>query len=414
MPSAINEDASPSMNRRELGTGDHPSPKRILYIEANEDGTVGGSHRALFDLTRHLDRSRYEPIVLFYQENEFVERLRSQAVHVLVYDEERAREVTLRTYGSKWQKALDALMSVRRRARLLQEHRIDLVHINNSPSIGCDDWLPACKLTGIPILASARGDAAGETQRWRRFLFRRFDRVVPVSDWLGDAMRRAGIPGGRIRVVHDGVDIPALRQRVRRSTSVVRSELGIADHTLLVVMVGNIRPWKGQHVLLEALGQLSPDQRSGLHVAFAGAVDERNSEYRDRLGDLETAFNLSPNVSWLGARQDAPDLFAAADLAVHCSVIPEPFGLVVAEAMALGTPVAAACSGGPSEIVLPTSGWLHDAGNPGELAAILRSVVADPQLLQARSEGALARAQDFSVDRTAEGMTEVYDHLFDE
>ena len=48
------------------------APLRILYVEACEDGTVGGSHQALFDLVRQLDRCRYEPVVLFYEKNRWV------------------------------------------------------------------------------------------------------------------------------------------------------------------------------------------------------------------------------------------------------------------------------------------------------------------------------------------------------
>jgi glycosyltransferase involved in cell wall biosynthesis len=46
-------------------------------------------------------------------------------------------------------------------------------------------------------------------------------------------------------------------------------------------------------------------------------------------------------VSWLGARSDVPDLLNAADVALHASTFPEPFGLVLVEALAFGKPLLA-------------------------------------------------------------------------
>jgi hypothetical protein len=60
--------------------------KRILYIELNTDGTAGGSHQCLFDLVRHLDRDRFTPVVLFYQDNRFATMLRELGVEVHVWN----------------------------------------------------------------------------------------------------------------------------------------------------------------------------------------------------------------------------------------------------------------------------------------------------------------------------------------
>jgi glycosyltransferase involved in cell wall biosynthesis len=385
--------------------------RRILLVETNEDQTVGGSHQALFDLVRHLDRSCYEPVVLFYQDNSFVQRFRDLGVQVVLFSDERRKEWAARMSPHKVVKAVDFIASILRRARIIRTHRIDLVHINNSPRTGCDDWLPACGLLDVPIVASVRGDADGESSLWRRFLFRRFDRIMPVSDWLGSSMQRAGFPRDRITVVRDGVDSAELKRRVRRSREEVRSEIGAPRNATMIVMAGNIRRWKGQHVLLEALALLSPEEQSALHVCFVGATNEENLEYEQGLRDLAVTTSISATITWLGSRADLPELFVGADLAVHCSIIAEPFGLVVAEAMALGCPVAASNSGGPAEIVTPESGWLHDPDDCTQLAGILRTVLADPGLIRDRAEGARQRAAGYSVHLTATAMTNVYNEM---
>src|SRR3954469_25909618 len=60
---------------------------RVLMIESNEDGTVGGSHQSLFDIATKMDRRRFEPVVLFNQDNPFVGRLRAEGIEVVLFDE---------------------------------------------------------------------------------------------------------------------------------------------------------------------------------------------------------------------------------------------------------------------------------------------------------------------------------------
>ena len=388
-------------------------PRRILCVEANEDGTVGGSHQALYDLVRHLDRSRYEPVLLFYQDNRFAAALRHEGFEVHLFAGQRECELRVRLHGTPLRRWLDFFGAITRRARFLREHALDAVHINNSPAVGNDDWLPAAKLRRIPILANAMGDAEGARGSMvHRWLFRSFDRVLPISAFMHEAVLASGIPSDRVTEIRLGVDLDAIHRRVGRSRDEVRTELGVGTDQLLITMIGNVREWKGQHVLLEALGALDSEERARLRVVFAGAVHEDGQPYKDRLLATERRLCLGEVVSWLGPREDVPDLFAAADLAVHCSVIPEPFGLVVTEAMALGTPVAATDKGGPAEVVTESSGWLYSASRPDQLAQVLRTALNDPDLLERKSAGAVRRAADFSVRSTVERTVQAYDAVF--
>ena len=65
--------------------------KRILYVELNEDGTVGGSHGILYDLVTRLPGD-FEPVVLFYEDNPWVARLRAEGIEVHVWTDRRRRE----------------------------------------------------------------------------------------------------------------------------------------------------------------------------------------------------------------------------------------------------------------------------------------------------------------------------------
>ena len=59
--------------------------KRVLFIEGNTDGTVGGSYFLLFDLVSRLDRTLYEPIVGFHRENYLIERFEAAGAKVVLF-----------------------------------------------------------------------------------------------------------------------------------------------------------------------------------------------------------------------------------------------------------------------------------------------------------------------------------------
>jgi glycosyltransferase involved in cell wall biosynthesis len=388
-------------------------PARVLIIESNEDGTVGGSHQALFDLAARVDRARFEPIVLFNQDNVFVGRLRARGIEVVLFDEILRKERGIDGSGRVVAKLLRFGTAVLRRRRELRRLRIDLLHLNNSPGVGSDDWLPAARLVGIPCVVTAMGDGGRPGRMIHRWLYRRFDLYLAISRYMASVLRNNGVDPKRIEVVYLGVDFEALRARMVRSPDSVRRELGVSPDQLLVLMVGNIRPWKGQREVIAALRLLPATARVRLRLFFAGATASVDSSYEAELREEIIAGGLSGCVSFLGSRSDVADLYRAADIALHASTTPEPFGLVVPEAMALNCAVIAASTGGPAEVITPGTGFLCDPSAPQEYARALEQLVRDDSLRQAIAAAGSARSALFRIERTIEGTQRVYERALE-
>lgn len=391
-------------------------PIRVLYVEANEDGSVGGSHQVLFDMVSEIDRTKVEPLVLFHQNNRFAEAFRAIGVTVVTWDEIRKSERAIQDSGRKIAKLRGFLRAIQWRKALLEEMQVDLLHMNNSPRSGRTDWLPAARMAGIPVVAAARGDATplpgrGLRPAVHRWLSTRYDRVIAITEYIADAWRAQGVPPDRIVTVHDGVNFRAVDSGTRRSRVEIRADLKVPDNRLLVAMVGNIRRWKGQHILLEALHLLEPSVRARLFVVFVGAVRKDDEPYFEELKTLVAKWGLSDSVSFTGSRTDVPDIFASADIAVHASVIPEPGGMVVLEAMAYGAPVICANRGGLLDFLTPGTGLTHDVDNPGELATHLTELARDAERRTRMAEAAKVRARHFSAELTARGVEAVYREL---
>lgn len=144
-----------------------------------------------------------------------------------------------------------------------------------------------------------------------------------------------------------------------------------------VLLVGRLAEWKGQHILLEAAKKLRSNGRVKFWLAGDALFGE--DEYKKKLLATIEREGLN-NVSLLGHVEDIQGLMQQADLLVHTSITPEPFGQVIVEGMAAGLPVIASNEGGPVEIVVPgETGLLIEPGNPAILAESINWMLDHPE-----------------------------------
>jgi glycosyltransferase involved in cell wall biosynthesis len=391
--------------------GDHPF--RILFVEQNEDQSTGGSHRSQLLNVKNLDRSRYEPVVAYYQDNEFVGTMRDGGVEVHVLAPSRAIERKAAVDGSKLLRPLHVFRAWQWRRAFLIRYGIDLVHLNNSADQGVDTWLPAAKLARIPIVTDIRGDAHGVRGGVRRWLARWFDQMFPNSEYMARQVIQNGLRADRITVVHLGLDFDEWSGQYRRSAEQVRAELGVAPNQLLALMVGNVREWKGQDVVAEAFARVPEPCRQRWVLAFVGKVRPVDRPFLDRVIMTCEDAGFRDQVRILGFRDDVPDLMRASDVVIHASTTPEPAGRVVLEALATGTPVLAANEGGLTEFLDTRDpvGFTHSVDAPEELAALVARVTADPQLLDTMGRRAEERAREFPASQGIATVQTVYETL---
>lgn len=217
------------------------------------------------------------------------------------------------------------------------------------------------------------------TRLANRVTYGRNHKVVAVSSAVAESL--VGYPGPSPIVIPNGVPSPA----PRRSSKAVRSELGIADSTRLVVHVGNIRPHKGHHNLIEAVSHLSPDAE----VFVASIGGEKHPGDLERHIQTIKDLGVGEKIRLLGRREDAADFVAAADLVVNPAEV-EGLPLSILEALALSKPVVATNVGGvPSIIHHEVTGLLVPPSDPTGLAdAIARALDSE----QARSWGEAGEA----------------------
>jgi glycosyltransferase involved in cell wall biosynthesis len=140
--------------------------------------------------------------------------------------------------------------------------------------------------------------------------------------------------------------------------------------------VARIDTWKGFDILLDAFPTMRA-RRPDLELVIAGGTVSGKEAYA--AGLRQRAAEMA-GVHWMGHRNDVGDLLADLDVFVQVSTEPEPFGLVVVEALASGVPVVAGAAGGPLEILgegpadpdVPPGRLVR----PGDAAALAEAVVS--------------------------------------
>lgn len=211
---------------------------------------------------------------------------------------------------------------------------------------------------------------------------READAVVAISHY---AAHDFGSGNGSVHVLHNAID-PARYQAEVAAGHAFRARLDISPQAPLVAVVGQLTPWKGQHDALDALALLRRAHPHA-HLAIVGAAKFTGKHrrydtaaYRDTLRARAAAPDLAGHVHFPGEVAAVAAVYAAADLLVVPSWA-EPFGRVVIEAMAAGTPVLATAAGGIPEIITHgVDGWLVPPRDPPALAAALARLLADPSL----------------------------------
>ena len=214
--------------------------------------------------------------------------------------------------------------------------------------------------------------------------------VVAVSQKVKEELSAAGIPGEKIEVVHNGVDVNEFRPAADAS----RAALGLPSEVVCALFAGDIRtPRKNLDSVLRALTQV-PD----VHLAVAG--DTAGSPFPA----LAESLGVADRVHFLGFRRDVPDLMRAADLFVFPSRY-EACTLVLLEAMASGLPIITASTAGGAELVDDDCGLvLTDPEDVEGLIRAMEKLVSEPALRASMGRAARERA----LQHTWEDMTEKY------
>ena len=285
-------------------------------------------------------------------------------------------------------RSLRGIMTARRAVRaLIDSGRFDLV-------VSHSTWTqavfgPAVRRTSVPLLFWQHN--AFEERHWieRLASFCPPDFAISNSHYSEGTLSRV-FPRVDSEVVYYPVERPP---EAGESRSAVRSELQTDDGDTVIIQVSRMERWKGQTLLIDALGHLS-----GLGGwtcwQVGGAQRDSERQYEREVHELATQKGLADRIRFTGHRHDVSRLLAAADIHCQPNLMPESFGITFIEALYRGLPVVTTRMGGAMEIVEAGSGILVPTADPVQLAAALERLIVSARERAALSKKAPARAAE--------------------
>lgn len=391
--------------------------KRILYIESNKDGTIGGSYYSLLYLLQGLDREKYELVVMFCEPNVMIPEYEKVA-EVIIYDFDPSIYLPVESFTEVVRFVPKFLKHVVFKQaplmRKLREIKPDLVHLNNG-YIQNHEWMLACRLSGIPIIAHDRGSRP-PTSRQTKLFSRLLNATISVSDaFLQNVLNEHLKPKHACRV-YNGLDTSMLDGfRDEADRLHLREELCVKEGEILIGTVGNVGEFKGQIVFAKAMHEVLR-RHSGVRAIIIGKTALLEEEYEALVCRYITDNDLAGRIEMLGFRKDVPALLNAMDIFVHASIGPEAFGRVILEAMAMSKPIIGTDGGGtPEQVIDHDTGLLVPMNDAPAMAEALEELVSDMDA--ARQMGVNARRrleENFTIAKMVEGVEEIYDMVFNE
>ena len=376
--------------------------RQVRVLQLIDSLARGGAEQSLVTLAPHLVA-------------------RGVDVKVAYLSERADLRAELEDVGVHVQSLSAAGMSRRRRLSfteaLIHELRPDVVHTTlfEADLAG----RRAAARAGVPCISSLVNTAYGSTEVRRDGLkplrvraahaadmltARRVTRFHALTHHVATVMaQRLRIPADKIEVIPRGRDAAQIGRRSAERRMATRHRLGISSTVPLLLVVGRQEPQKGHDVLIRALPAVRAHYPE-VRVIVAG----REGRATEQLAELVASMELAEAVRFLGARDDVPDLLAAADVLVYPSLW-EGAGGTLLEAMALECPIVTSRLPVLLESVDDSTAELVSPGDVHDLTRGILAVLASPNATARRARDARKRfEQEFVIEISAHRMADLY------
>ncbi len=278
----------------------------------------------------------------------------------------------------------------------------DIIHLNNvldNTRAGLVAWALRRR-----IIVHAHG--SGHFGFLERFLARRADEFVAVSTHIKSDLIKSGVPEQMITVIPNPVENMSVDPIVAQS---VRARYDLKPEHRVFGIFGRIVGWKGHREFILAASEVLRSMPEA--IAFVvGDVSDGDEKLWDCLHDLVREQGLESRFVFTGYITKVAELYAIMDVVVHASTRPEPFGLVITEAMVCGIPVVASNLGAPREIIDDgKDGFIVDPTDTPALAESIRTLLQDKQLRDKMGKSGQHKVlAKYNADEYARRMEEVY------
>lgn len=381
---------------------------KIAFIE--ESAKLGGAQLNVYQLVKHMDRARYEPVVICPSDGPLITMMRRLDIQVHLIQMTQLKSTSTRIGRIEFFNPLAVMFDliliipvVFLLVKYFRRQSIQVVVTNGMVAHFYGGL--AAKLARLPCLWRLEDiikpdRAFGLVKR----LFRRVARFLPSfivvpSIAVSTDMFPEEHFKGKVKIIYNAVDLDEFSPR-QEAKARVRTEHGLAEGDVVIGILSRLTPWKGHREFISAARQVVQEVPGAKFLIVGGTIFE-NGTYERTLRHLVSELGIEEHVIFTGFRRDIPACIASMDICILPSILPDPCPRVLIEGMAMEKPFVATNLGGVPEILLDgETGILVPPKDVDRLAgAILFLIRHRDEATQMGKRARLRVEQRFSVER---------------
>lgn len=367
----------------------------ILYISATEQ--LSGGEISVFQYIQHLDRERYEPILLCPAAGMLSQFAAQHHVRVVVHS---LRRLSLL---KPWQYMADLFWLV----HFLKKEHIQLMH--GMSFYTAQLAAIASRLTGVPLIVHGQNifskeEAAREVKRNHLNYCRK---IIVCSHAVAEPLAPF-LPKNKLMVLYHSMMLP---NTIPQKTYFLHNELGLPKKTKLIGHIGLLEERKCQHILINAAKEILQKHKDVVFLIIGDALFHTEN-YKTTLLHRVHDLKLDKNVYFLGFRTDISKIIPELDI-VTLPSYNEPLAMVTLEACSYARPYVGTYTGGTAEILNNTKDCLLvPPKDTKKLAAAILYMLGHPKDAERMGNKARKSIEEHcNVKKNSAQLCNIYDSL---
>lgn len=380
----------------------------IVFLHSSSE--LYGSDRSLLNLVKNLNKDKFNITVILPEDGPLVDKINSfDNVEVIINELAVLRRKNLSLSGmSKY--FIELMRSIKFINNLIKEKNIDIVYTNTSVIFVGGISAKICKVKSVwhirEIIKS----------KYERFIVSKIvnifsDYIIANSKATAEAISKNK---DKVKVVYNAIDIEKNSglEDIDKVYKEVAATIVKSNNKIKIGMAGRINRWKGQKLFVD-MAKLVSEENDNVEFLIAGDVYKGEDYILDDLKGYILESGVKDKIGLLGQVDNMSNFYKKLDIFVLPSIQPEPFGLVVIEAMNNKLPVVATNHGGPVEIIDNNiDGFLVDYKDAREMAQVVNKLIKDKELRNYIAANAEKKVKEkFNVSRYVDEISYILEEF---
>lgn len=365
--------------------------KNILFLHSSSE--LYGSDKSLLNLIKNLDKNKFNISVILPCDGPLVEEMKKvKKVNVILKEIAVLRRKNLSIVGLL-NYGIDFFKSISFLKKIIKKNSIDIVYTNTAVVFPGGVVAKLCGKKSIwHVREIIKSKFEKEVVSLIVYMFS--DVIIANSKATSEAICKNQ---KKNKVVYNAIEFDE------------NGNVELQKHNRIIIgMAGRINRWKGQKLFVDMAARVVKENPN-VEFLIAGDVYKGEEQIRIDLKEYIKERKMEQKIKLLGQVKDMNNFYSNIDIFVLPSIQPEPFGLVVIEAMAKKLPVVATNHGGPVEIIEDRkSGFLIDYKDAEEMKNVILELVANDKLRKNIGEYGRERAiRTFSLEKYINSISNI-------